>query len=411
MDPLRNILPERGWLRDYVEFGSGLEVCTRFLFFAGACVLGASINNKAWIQRGDPDLLPKLFPNLWVLLLAPPGRGHKTSTINMAVNCLYQAGPDTRVLADKLTPESLVKALSEPTVKEKIRIGPRDATGLVKAPELSVFFGKQQYNTGLVSLVTDLYDYRDEWSSETIMRGKAVLRRNCISVLGGSTPDWLQTMLPQDAFTGGFMSRFVIVEMPPTYLKRRAFPQRESQITWKELVSELRAIGGMKGEFTWTKEAQEAYQKYYESLTPTGDVQKDAYQERESEQILKLGMLLAVSEESFQVEARHLSKARMLLETLLQETQPRIERLTTHPRMVLVQEIQDILRQHNGKLTKKQMLKKVYRGLAYGEAQFAEAVRVLHQAGVVKSEGDAMNPTLVLVRDVKQRPLGGYQDE
>lgn len=387
LDPISETLPKEGWLARYVEFGHNLEACERFRFFTACCILGAVLNNKVWIQRGDPGLLPKLFPNLWVLLLAPPGRGKKTSTINMSVNCLYQACPEVRILADKLTPEALVRALSEPAGKEKIRIGPRDATGLIKAPELSVFFGKQQYNTGLVSLITDLYDFREEWTSETIMRGKNVLRRNCISVLGGSTPDWLQTMLPQDAFTGGFMSRFVIVEMPPKMARRVALPKRaENAPIWPEIVSDLRRFSSVKGEMEFTPYGRKAYVEYYESLVPTGDAQKDAYQEREPEQVLKLAMLLAISRGQMEVDDSEINQSLTLLRALQKEVHPRIEYLTTHPRMRLVQEIQDLLKFHD-KLSKSELMKRLYRGLAYGETQFIEAIRILQFSGVIETCG------------------------
>ena len=161
-DSLEDHLPKGGWLGEYLKFTSGLESCPRFRFFSACCIMGALVNNHVWVQRGDEGLLPKLFPNPWVILLAPPGRGHKTATINMACNALDQASPNVRVLADKLTPETLVKNLSAPVTEgERIRIGPRDATGLIKAPEISVFFGKQQYNVGMVSLITDLYDFRE----------------------------------------------------------------------------------------------------------------------------------------------------------------------------------------------------------------------------------------------------------
>lgn len=382
-DSLDNILPPKGWLREYVDFSSGLEACSRFRFFTACSILGAAINNKIFIQRGDIDLLPKLFPNLWVLLLAPPGRGHKTSTINMGVNCLMQGAPDVRILADKITPESLVKALSEPVGADKIRIGPCDATGLIKAPELSVFFGKQQYNVGLVSLITDLYDYRPEWSSETIARGKATLKNICLSILGGSTPEWLQKMLPEDAFEGGFMSRFVIVEMPPTYFKRVSRPKQRSHHTWEEIIQKFTLLSRMEGEIRWDVEAQKAYDDFYESLTPTGDKQRDAYQEREAEQILKLAMLLTISEGSFDLKKWHLNKAREILNHLMLETVPRIERLTTHPRMYLIPEITDLLRQHD-QMTRQEIAKKVYRGLAYGESQFNEALRLLLLSEVVE---------------------------
>lgn len=400
VDLVLEILPKEGWLHDFVEFTNGLEACPRFRFFSAACVLGAAINNKLFIHRGDKDLLPKLFPNLWVLLLAPPGRGHKTSTINMAVNCLTQACPEVRILADKLTPESLVKALSSPVGRETIRIGPRDATGLIKAPEFSVFFGKQQYNTGLVSLITDLYDYREEWASETIMRGKMILRNNCISVFGGSTPDWLQQMLPQDAFTGGFMARYVIVEMPPSYFKRRAFPQRVSKRSWEDLVQNLSVLGHMAGEIKWTAEGEAFYKEHYESILPTGDPQKDAYREREAEQVLKLAMILTVSTMEMKVDKGHMQHARQILDALMQETEGRIERLTTHPRMALVQDIRDILKTHEC-ICRRDLIKKVYRGLERGEAQFMEAIRILILAEEVEQSGQPTNPTYRLKKETK----------
>jgi hypothetical protein len=318
----------------------------------------------------------------------------------MAINCLQEACPEVRLLADKLTPESLVQALSCAKGKETIRIGPRDATGLIKAPELSVFFGKQQYNTGLVSLVTDLYDYREEWVSETIMRGKNTLRNVCISIIGGSTPDWLQTMLPQDAFTGGFMSRFVLVEMPPTYLKRDAFPRRAEGTRWQHLVKGLSEVSRMEGEIQWSKGAIEVYQAFYENLLPTGDIQRDAYQEREAEQILKISMLIAISQERNVLLQEDLECSRSVLSALMKETAPRIERLTTHPRMALVQEIQDLLKQYE-KLSQKELLRKTYRGLSQGEGQFYEALRVLILADIIEDIGGKGDHMYLLKRKVR----------
>jgi len=305
----------------------------------------------------------------------------------MGVTCLTQAAQEVRILADKLTPESLVKALSAPAGEAgKIRIGPSDATGLIKAPELSVFFGKQQYNTGLVSLITDLYDYREEWVSETIMRGRSVLKNNCISILGGSTPTWLQKMLPEDAFTGGFMSRFVLCEMPATYFKRVAFPQRVSGDEWDTIVGKLRRFLAMHGEMKWAPQAYEAYKVYYEGLLPSGDIQRDAYQEREAEQILRVSMLLALSEDKMMLELRHFQRAKVLIDTLMTETQPRIDHLSTHPRMQLVQELQDLLKQF-GEMKESDMMKRVYRGLSLGELQFREAIRILKISDVIEQDG------------------------
>jgi len=401
-DEIQSILPSQGWLSDYVSFTDGLEACPRFRFFTACCVLGAALNNKVYIYRGDEELLPKLFPNPWVMLLAPPGRGHKTSTINLGMNCLYQACPEVRLIADKITPESLVQALSTPTSKgEKISIGPCDATGLIKAPELSVFFGKQQYNAGLITLITDLYDYREEWVAETIGRGKNVLKNICVSILGGSTPTWLQKMLPEDAFTGGFMSRFIIVEMPQSYLRRVAFPTRKKSVSaknWSKLTEGLHEIATMhEGEMFWTQDCAASFEEYYNSLLPTGDVQKDAYREREPEQVLRLAMLLALSRREMSVTLPDLQRAKQLIDLLMNETNPRIDYLTTNPRMSLTQDIQNLLRLH-GPLTEAELMKKTYRGLTYGEAQFYEAVHVLKYTQVVEVKPQKNGAPLIVLR-------------
>jgi hypothetical protein len=391
-DPLEDLIPKEGWIGDYLHFSANLQACARFRFFTAACALGSVINNKVWLQRGEEGLLPKLFPNPWVMLLGPPGFGNKTQTINMAVNCIVQACPGVKLLSDKLTPESLVKALSEP-IEERdiIKIGPRDATGLIKAPELSVIFGKQQYNTGMVSLITDLYDYREEWTSETIMRGKNVLRHICISIIGGSTPDWLQSMLPQDAFTGGFMSRFILVEMPPTYLNLKGWPTKPPESkNWDLLVDGMRKIERFKGEMQWSKEAKEAYITTYESLRPTGDRQKDAYRVREVEQILKVAMVLELSIGSLVLSFRMWQAARTILNGLMEETSKRIGHLTTHPRMSLIQEVQDALLKF-GVTEERALLRRFYKQLSHGEPQFHEAISIMLKAGIMERLGSSNN--------------------
>jgi len=396
-DPIEKVLPQKGWLADYTRVTDDLEACARFRFFSAACVLGSVINNRVFIHRGDPDLLPKLFPNPWVLLLAPPGRGHKTSTINMAVNCMQQAVPDIRVVANKLTPESLIKALAEPQGKEIIRIGPRDATGLITAPEFSVFFGKQQYNTGLVQLIADLYDYRETWMSDTIMRGRHILKHICISILGASTPKWLQRLLPEDAFSGGFMSRYIIVEMPPQYLKHRPRPKRLGKTTWADLVHKLSIFRGIEGEMTWTPSGQQYWDDLYERHKPSGNEQLDAYMDRHTEQILRIAMLLAITEHSLECSDEHMQHAEQLAKVVMNEAMSRIAALTDKAKLGVVDKMQEVLSFH-GHMKKEKLFNKVYKSLTRGESEFMESLRILVRAGVVTLEGKPADMDIIFIK-------------
>ena len=390
-DSISEHLPTKGWLGNYLKFTQNLEVCPRFRFFSACCVMGAIINNKVWLQRGDEGLLPKLMPNPWIMLLAPPYRGHKTACINMAVNCLMEADPDIRILADKLTPEAVVHALAAPqSPKETIRIGPRDAVGLIKAPEMSVLFGKQQYNVGMVSLITDLYDNREEWKSETIGRGKETLKNNCISILAGSTPTWLQHMLPQDAFTGGFMRRFIVVEIPTSFYKRDSNPKKPEGIEWQGLVRQLREFISLKGKMEWAKGSKEAYDNYYNNFEPTGDEQYDSYVEGETEQVLKIAMLLDLNMGRMELTKKSIEQAINLLKSILPETSSRIQMLTTHPRMQTVKDIEELLKMY-GVMSEAELLSRLYRGLSQGERQFYEALSILKRTDIIEPVGKIGN--------------------
>lgn len=398
-DSITPFLPTTGWLGAYLHFTRNLETCPRFRFFSACCAAGAAINNKVWLQRGDSGLLPRLMPNPWVVLLAPPYKGHKTSCINMAVNCLSAAYPDVRLLADKLTPEAVVHALSAPqTAKDMIRIGPRDATGLIKAPEMAVIFGKQQYNVGMVTLITDLYDFREEWRSETIGRGKEMLYNNCISILAGSTPAWLQHMIPQDAFSGGFMRRFILVEMPSTYYKRDANPKRPEGTSWEQLVQLFKSFNTFKGQMGWTPAARERYEDYYNNFKPTGDEQFDSYQEGATEQILKLAMLFDMNEGRFELTEKSILVSRAILDAILPETLTRIQALTTNPRMQTVQDIKELLILH-GELKEADLLSRLYRGLTQGERQFYEALSILKKTGMITIIGKMGNYSYTLTKE------------
>ena len=85
--------------------------------------------------------------------------------------------------------------------------------------------------------------------------------------------------------------------------------------------------------------------------------------------------------------------------------------------MKTVQDIQDLLRQKP--MTKKALLRRLYRGLAHGEQQFTEAIRILTMSGTVtmdaKGKGTATNPLYSLNPkkggDACDYPMGSSTDK
>jgi hypothetical protein len=277
-----SLVPQEGWIYDYLQYTKNTEPPTVFHVFAAMVALGASMERRVYFSRGAAG---NIYPNLCVIIVAPSGKCRKTSCCNIAMGLYERAGG--MILADKTTPEALVEAYKD---SDK-------ACGVIYAPELAVFLGKQKYQEGMVPMLTALFDCPDVWKSATIMRGAAELRNVAFSMVGCSTIDWIQTAIPKDAFGGGFMSRLLWVVQEDT---PRSFPiPPEADKTLKnKLVTHLQGLRKIKGQFKMTAEADDWYRSWYSAraFDGIGSKQYAGYFERKPTHVIRIAMILAIAE-------------------------------------------------------------------------------------------------------------------
>jgi hypothetical protein len=301
------MVPAEGWLRDYVEYTRKTEPPTVFHFFAGLVALGSTMGRSTRYNKGSYWV----YPNLCVVVVAPTGRCRKTSACNIAIRLMRQVEA-TQILADKTTPEALLTTFE----------GHDDAVGLIYAPELAVFLGRQKYQEGMVPLLTALFDCPDEFKTRTITRGEIEIRNVGLSFLGCSTLDWIQTAIPKDAFGGGFMRRLLFVVQDDTP-RKFALPPPLPAATGDRLRKQLLKIQKASGEWNLVGTAREWYEHWYEKREEdkTGNAQFAGYHESKPDQLLRVAMCLAASE--FETESpkldlttKHLSQSLKILEWL-----------------------------------------------------------------------------------------------
>lgn len=275
-----DLIPRSGWLRDYIEYTRKTEPPTVFHFFVGATTIGSALARNVRFDKGSYFV----FPNLCVILVAPSGKCRKTSACSIGVSLYRSLGGN--IIADKTTPEALVEAFRDEAT----------TCGLLYAPELAVFLGKQKYQEGMVPMLTSLFDCPAEWSSKTIGRGDIVLKSVALSLLGASTLDWIQTAIPKDAFGGGFMSRLLFVVQHDTP-RSFALPPPLDDKSRTSLLRELINIAKFRGMAKLTNDGKEWYEDWYNHRSDrnTEDKQFAGYYERKPDHLLRLAIILGVS--------------------------------------------------------------------------------------------------------------------
>lgn len=407
-DAITEYIPKEGLFRLYHEYTGGdpgkesnNEICPRFRFFSFAAMMGSIIKRKVRFQRSTYNLFPTLYPNLWVILVAPQGRGHKSAALSIAKK-LMQRLPENhqpRMLASKLTPEALVKSLAAQalTMEMQKAIDPmmisiikKPAQALLYSSELGVLLGKEKYNQGMIALLTDLYDTPNEWMSETVMRGDQRLYDVCISILGASTPDWMQTMLPADAFKGGFMSRLFIVGYPETWYMRVSDPLPPDEAIGNELVAKLSELAMFEAEMKWNTSARDYFSDWYNGLVDPDPGPKAAYLERKQDQMLRLAILLQLSWGPTAVLTRDaIEQSLAIIHSVEKDALRMIDYIAVEPRMRIVQRVIELL-EVKTRISEAELMSEVWRYLSRAQ-EYDEVINMLmktKQINVTVEEGE-----------------------
>jgi len=278
-----------------------------------------------------------LYPSLYIALVAPPRLCAKSTAIRIALSLLEQVPAHlehdpilqclkrANILHSKATPESF-SALLEPTTErvivdeehiETVKRYPQLCMGI---SELTTLLGRQQYNSGLIDRLTDLYD-NAVTDDVTLGRGAKIFRDSYITLIGGTQEEKLQKSLPPEAVGGGFLSRLLlIVEELGTRCYRHPKKVLEGP-SEEELSRRLAWIAeNSRGEYVLTPEADELYgtwyMKFHDELVKTTNTRVRDMKCRIDVHLLKTAMLVRAQryERGKEITAEDFIAAKTLLE-------------------------------------------------------------------------------------------------
>lgn len=230
-----------------------------------------------------------------MLLVAPPGVG-KSNAIAKIVD-IWQRTQILKVAPDDITKASLIDNLA---ASKQIKILNNGMDMLeyhsmqIGADELGVLL--PAHDLSFMSVMNALFDNRALYRESRRGREEDLVIQNPqVSLLAGTQPDFLASLLPPEAWGMGFMSRMLMVysgeaTRPALFGKRRHFNQNA-------FIADMKAISKLYGEMQITQEAQAEIVSWYDNkLSPVPQHLKlKHYIPRRILNFLKLCMVSAAS--------------------------------------------------------------------------------------------------------------------
>lgn len=308
------------WLAAYLKYTDGTEPPTSYHTWTAIAMIAGALQRKVYLPWGHE----KIYPNMFLVLVGPSGKCRKGTAMNIGKEIVKDV--NIPLVSESIIREALIKRMGD-SVNNFTDPDDGDikfhCSLMCMSDELSVFLG--QHDVKFLADLTDWYDSRDEWKYETKNSGSDRIQGVCFTLLGATAPDWLCSILPDEAIGGGFTSRIIfIVEEDKRKIVSKPVYTDEHKKLKEALVKDLEKIHTMCGAFQFHPKAETLYVKWYEQEEKKAragnpaipDPRFAGYCDRRATHIRKLSMIVSaaknderiITEEDFE-DARKLLEA------------------------------------------------------------------------------------------------------
>lgn len=277
-----------------------------FRLWSAIHAVGACVERRVWTRFG----LNYLYPNLFVLLVGPPGVG-KTQAIS-PIEPLIRKSQAVILAPNDISKQSLLDRLAEAGRGAVIDGKPFEYHYLtLSIREMSSFMSK--YDLDLAGLLTDLFDCPETQEEEkrTHSKGKMIMFPGISFIIGSSTQN-LGNTISNEMWGSGFMARVIIVYADKPVRIRNVFDQPTENTEAKErLLVGLSSLANLKGAMTWEPNAMDFINAFQFEDQEDGPVHNRLahYNTRRWFHLAKLAMIAAISELSLTVTLDHMNRA------------------------------------------------------------------------------------------------------
>lgn len=221
--------------------------------------MAGALERKVWVRT----LGSNLYPNLYVILVAPPGVG-KTE-ITWRVRDFWKQMEDHYVASTSVTKASLIDELAAAN-RRWITHNPENPVEhfnslLLCINELGVLI--PAYENEFMNVLTDLWDCKDYSEKRRTNKIEHKIDKTQLNLLAACTPAYLMQTLPEGAWDQGFMSRTMLVFTAERQV-RSLFADTTLDGEEEEMLKQmLERIGNLYGEIKFTEGAAKLIDNFH----------------------------------------------------------------------------------------------------------------------------------------------------
>ncbi len=292
----------KNWIASYLSYSSTSEAPESFHFWTAVSTIAGALRRRVWIDMA----YFQWTPNMYIVLVAPPGIVSKSTTISIGMRLLREID-DIVFGPDAVTWQALTESLAESS--RDVLIGDQFhpmSCITIASSEFGTFLNP--HDREMVDVMVSLWDGQiGVWEKRTKTQGSDSITNPWINMIACTTPSWIAGNFPEYMIGGGFTSRCVLVYAEE---KRHliAYPGAHVPANFQQLrldlIHDLELISQLAGEIKMTPEAlawgTEWYERHYEE-TKAGKFDQakfGGYMARKQTHIHKLAMVLAAAKRS-----------------------------------------------------------------------------------------------------------------
>jgi len=314
------------WITEFMHGAEWGEAPPQFYFWTAVATVAATLRRRVWLDMGTFTW----YPNLYTVLVAPPGIVQKSSTSDLGMRLVKQIpgisqGPTT------LTWQSIYDAFL--AVGTEFPITPTETRSeyalYVNSPELGITLNMK--DTDMINQLIHMWDGY-ELKKRTRMDGELLIPTPCLNLITCTTPSWIAENVPQYLIGGGLTSRmlFIYGDKKARYV---AYPQRHLPPDYTErqgkLLRDLERISQIVGGFSLTPEAYAWGEEWYEHFHKVEAPKLDktligGYIARKQTLVHKVAMVLSISRDSSLVINRETLERASKLVSELEDNMPKV---------------------------------------------------------------------------------------